>query len=94
MRERIGQALEETRRYDIAGSGAVLVNGRLAPEPPAFLPPFEYWRLVEEELARQSKQGAEGHVRQHADGSRVAAFERRSFAGERRVATLYACPSC
>lgn len=58
MRERIGRALDETRRYDIAGSGAVLVNGRLAPEPPAFLPPFEYFkRLVEEELARQSKQG-------------------------------------
>ncbi len=58
MRDRIGQALEETRRYDIAGSGAVLVNGRLAPEPPAFLPPFEYFkRLVEEELARQARQG-------------------------------------
>ncbi len=57
MRERIGQALEETRRYDVAGSGAVLVNGRLAPEPPAFLPPFEYFkRLVEEELARQARQ--------------------------------------
>lgn len=57
MRERIGRALEETRRYDIAGSGAVLVNGRLAPDAPAFLPPFEYFkRLVEEELARQAKQ--------------------------------------
>lgn len=58
MRDRIGQALEETRRYDIAGSGAILVNGRLAPEAPAFLPPFEYFkRLVEEELARQARQG-------------------------------------
>jgi len=58
MRERIGQALEETRRYDIAASGAVLVNGRLAPEAPSFLPPFGYFkRLVEEELARQAKQG-------------------------------------
>jgi protein-disulfide isomerase len=56
MRDRIGLALEETRRYDLAGSPSLLVNGRLAPEPPAFLPPFEFFkRLVEEELARQAK---------------------------------------
>lgn len=55
-RARIGAALEETRRYDIAGSPSLLVNGRLAPSPPAFLPPFEFFkRLVEEELARQSQ---------------------------------------
>lgn len=56
-RDRIGRALEEARRYDIPGPGAILVNGRLAPEPPAFLPPFEYFkRLVEEELARQARE--------------------------------------
>jgi len=56
MRERLGQALEETRRYDIPAAGSLLVNGRLAPEPPAFLPPFEFFkRLVEEELARQAR---------------------------------------
>lgn len=56
-RERVGRALEETRRYDIPGSGSLLVNGRLAPVPPAFLPPFEYMkRLVEEELARQTRE--------------------------------------
>ena len=56
MRERLGQALEETRRYDIPAAGSLLVNGRLAPEPPSFLPPFEFFkRLVEEELARQTR---------------------------------------
>jgi len=57
-RERIGLALEETRRYDLPGPGSILVNGRLAPEPPAFLPTFEYLkRLVEEEVARQARAG-------------------------------------
>ena len=56
-RDRIGRALEETRRYYIPGSGSLLVNGRLATEPPAFLPPFEYLkRLIEEELARQARE--------------------------------------
>jgi protein-disulfide isomerase len=56
-RERIGLALEETRRYDLPGPGSILVNGRLAPEPPPFLPSFEYLkRLVEEELARQARE--------------------------------------
>ncbi len=57
-RERIGQALEETGRYDLPGTPSILVNGRLAPEPPAFLPPFEFFkRLVEEELALQARAG-------------------------------------
>jgi protein-disulfide isomerase len=55
MRDRIGAALEETRRYDLAGSPSLLVDGQLAPEPPAFLPPFEYLkRVVEEELQQQA----------------------------------------
>ncbi len=55
-RERLGQALEETRRYDLSAPGSLLVNGRLAPEPPSFLPTFEFLkRLVEEELARQAR---------------------------------------
>jgi protein-disulfide isomerase len=58
-RDRIGASLEETRRYDVPGSPSLLVNGRLAPEPPAFLPPFEFFkRLVEEELARQARDAA------------------------------------
>jgi hypothetical protein len=56
MRDRIGAALEETRRYDLAGSPSLLVNGRLAPPPPSFLPPFEYLkRVVEEELQQQAR---------------------------------------
>lgn len=55
-RDLIGQALDEVQRYELPGPGAMLVNGRLAPEPPAFLPPFEYLkRLVEEELAAQAR---------------------------------------
>ena len=55
-RDRIGASLDEARRYDIPGSPSLLVNGRLAPNPPAFLPPFEFFkRLVEEELARQAQ---------------------------------------
>jgi protein-disulfide isomerase len=57
-RDRIGLALEETRRYDLPGTPSILVNGRLAPEPPAFLPPFDYLkRLVEEEIATQARSG-------------------------------------
>jgi protein-disulfide isomerase len=58
-RDRIGAALEETRRYDLPGSPSILVNGRLAPEPPPFLPAFEFFkRIVEEELQRQAKDAA------------------------------------
>lgn len=57
-RDRIGQSLDEVGRYELPGPGSILVNGRLAPEPPAFLPPFEYLkRLVEEELAAQARGG-------------------------------------
>ena len=44
-------AIDEARRYDIQSSPSFLVNGRLAPVPPPFLPPFEFFtRLIEEEL--------------------------------------------
>ena len=47
----VQQAVEEAARYGIGTSPSFLVNGRLAPEAPAFLPPFEYFkRLIEEEL--------------------------------------------
>jgi protein-disulfide isomerase len=55
-REVIIQALEEAVRYGIQASPSLLVNGRLAPQPPPFLPPFEFLtRVIEEELLRQSR---------------------------------------
>jgi protein-disulfide isomerase len=56
FRRAIHDALEEARRYDVGGSPSFLVNGRLAPVPPPFLPPFEFFtRLIEEELVGQKK---------------------------------------
>jgi protein-disulfide isomerase len=50
--EVIRQALLEAARYGLQDSPRFLVNGRLAPPPPPFLPPFDYFkRLIEEELA-------------------------------------------
>jgi protein-disulfide isomerase len=56
FRRAIHEALEEARRYDVAVSPSFLVNGRLAPVPPPFLPPFEFFtRLIEEELVGQKR---------------------------------------
>jgi protein-disulfide isomerase len=53
------RAVDDAGRYGISGSPAFVVNGRFAPEPPPFLPPFEYLkRLVEEELQRQAREAA------------------------------------
>lgn len=50
------RALDDAARYGLTGSPALLVNGRLAPEPPPFLPPIEFLtRLIEEELQRQAR---------------------------------------
>jgi len=55
------EAADEAGRYGITSGPAVLVNGRLAPAPPPFLPPFEYFtRLIEEELQRQARAGRKG----------------------------------
>jgi protein-disulfide isomerase len=52
-------ALDEAARYGIAESPSILVNGQLAPPPPPFLPPFEYFkRLIEEALQRLSKEAS------------------------------------
>jgi protein-disulfide isomerase len=57
-RDRIRQAVADAARYGIASGPAIVVNGRLAPAAPPFLPPFEYFtRLVEEELQRQARAG-------------------------------------
>lgn len=55
----IRAAVEEAARYGIENSPHFLVNGRLAPDPPAFLPPLEFFkRLIEEELLRQTRDAA------------------------------------
>jgi protein-disulfide isomerase len=55
-REVVTRAGGEAARYAITASPGVLVNGAMAPDPPPFLPPFEYLqRLIEEELARLAK---------------------------------------
>lgn len=55
----IEQALLEARGYDIGDSPSFLVNGRLAPAPPPFLPPFEFFtRIIEEALLLQSKEAS------------------------------------
>jgi protein-disulfide isomerase len=49
----IRQALDEAERYDIQASPSFLFNGRLAPAPPPFLSPFDFFkRSIEEELGR------------------------------------------
>jgi len=53
----VRQSIDEAGRYGIQDSPSILVNGQLAPPPPSFLPPFEYFkRLVEEALQRQTKE--------------------------------------
>jgi protein-disulfide isomerase len=55
----IRQAVAEAERYAITSSPSFLVNGRLAPAPPSFLPPREFFtRIIEEELLRQSRTAA------------------------------------
>jgi len=52
----IEHAQDEARRYGLRTSPSFLINGRLAPAPPPFLPPFDYFkRLIEEELGLQAK---------------------------------------
>ena len=57
-RRTILDALEEALRYGLHASPSFLVNGRLAPEPPPFLPATEFLtRLIEEELLQESRRG-------------------------------------
>lgn len=59
MRGVVQQALDEARRYGVQTSPSFLINGRLAPAPPAFLPPFDFFkRLIEDELGLQAKAAA------------------------------------
>jgi protein-disulfide isomerase len=60
FRDVIRRAVEEGDRYGIRASPSFLVNGRLAPSPPAFLASYDYFKLlIEEELARLAR----GHRR-------------------------------
>jgi protein-disulfide isomerase len=53
------RSVEEAARYGITASPAFLVNGALAASPPPFLPSFDFFkRVIEEELARQSRDAA------------------------------------
>jgi protein-disulfide isomerase len=56
FREMIRLSIDEASRYGINRSPSFLVNGRLVPDPPPFLPPFDYFkRVVEEELSKQAR---------------------------------------
>ena len=53
FQDAIRLSLDEAERYGVRASPSFLVNGRLAPPPPAFLAPYDYFKLlIEEELAR------------------------------------------
>jgi protein-disulfide isomerase len=55
-RDFVQDELKEAGQYDVSVSPTFLVNGRHAPVPPTFLPPFEFFtRIIEEELLVQSK---------------------------------------
>jgi protein-disulfide isomerase len=56
FRDMVRLAADEAARYGIKTSPSFLVNGRLVPDSPAFLPPFDYFkRVVEEELSKQAR---------------------------------------
>lgn len=55
FRDSISRAAEDANQYGIQSSPSFLVNGRLAPPPPPFLAPYDYFKLlIEEELAQLS----------------------------------------
>jgi protein-disulfide isomerase len=55
-RDRPALAAAEAARYGITTTPSLLVNGRLAPPPPPFLPAAEYLsRLIEEEMQRLAR---------------------------------------
>lgn len=61
FRDHARHGVAEASRYGITTVPSVLVNGRLAPAAPPFLPPFEYLkRLIEEELQRQAQAARKG----------------------------------
>jgi protein-disulfide isomerase len=58
FRDAVVKANEEADQYGIDAVPSVLANGRLAPSPPPFLTPYEYFKLlIEEELGRVAAAG-------------------------------------
>jgi protein-disulfide isomerase len=50
------QAADEASGYGIRSSPSFLINGRLAPDPPPFLTPFDFFkRIIEEELSKPAR---------------------------------------
>ena len=50
------QTADEASGYGIRSSPSFLINGRLAPDPPPFLPPFDFFkRIIEEELSKPAR---------------------------------------
>lgn len=61
FRDRARDAATEAARYGLTTGPSLLVNGRLAPDAPPFLPAYEYLtRLIEEELQRQARAARKG----------------------------------
>ncbi len=61
FRQVIREARDEATRYGVTSTPSFLVNGRLAPAAPPFLPPFEFFtRIIEQELLHQSRAGSKG----------------------------------
>lgn len=61
FKDPIRQTLQEAERYAVTASPRFLVNGWLAPAPPPFLPPFEFFkRVIEDELARVARAAPTG----------------------------------
>ena len=53
FRAAVRAAVDEADRYGLHASPSFLINGRLAPAPPPFLLPYDYFKLlIEEELGR------------------------------------------
>ena len=56
FRAMVQDAIDEAGRYGVKASPSFVVNGRLVPEAPPFLPPFDFFkRIIEEELSRLAR---------------------------------------
>ena len=79
FRELISGAVERAAHYGISASPAFMVNGRLAPPPPPFLPPFEFLS-ASSKTSCSARRGRRGRRRRGADFR--ARGSRRSIPGD------------